>query len=207
MAPAYFKQSLTPDALRAYLAEFISTFFYVFAVVGSAMASRKLMSDSATDPSSLVLVAVANTFALSSAVYMAANVSGGHVNPAVTFGMAVGGHISVSTALFYWVSQMSASVVACLLLKIATVSQDVPIYTIANEMTGWGPEERSVEEHWTGGNRSDGRSHGAGGGAVLGRGNEPSISVWVGGGSGSVQEPGSLLGGAVYWSSRCWACV
>ncbi|KAL4323587.1 hypothetical protein GQ457_11G030280 [Hibiscus cannabinus] len=142
MAPAYFtslfKQSLTPDALRAYLAEFISTFFYVFAVVGSAMASRKLMSDSATDPSSLVLVAVANTFALSSAVYMAANVSGGHVNPAVTFGMAVGGHISVSTALFYWVSQMSASVVACLLLKVATVSQDVPIYRIANEMTGLG---------------------------------------------------------------------
>ncbi|KAK8583725.1 hypothetical protein V6N13_109120 [Hibiscus sabdariffa] len=142
MAPAFFtslfKQSVTPDALRAYLAEFISTFFYVFAVVGSAMASRKLMSDSATDPSSLVLVAVANTFALSSTVYMAANVSGGHVNPAVTFGMAVGGHISVSTALFYWVSQMSASVVACLLLKVATVSQDVPIYAIANEMTGFG---------------------------------------------------------------------
>ncbi|KAK8990704.1 hypothetical protein V6N11_028669 [Hibiscus sabdariffa] len=205
MAPAYFKQSLTPDALRAYLAEFISTFFYVFAVVGSAMASRKLMSDSATDPSSLVLVAVANTFALSSAVYMAANVSGGHVNPAVTFGMAVGGHISVSTALFYWVSQMSASVVACLLLKIATVSQDVPIYTIANEMTGFGAS--LVEGVVAFGLVSDGRSHGAGGGAVLGRGNEPSISVWVGGGSGSVQEPGSLLGGAVYWSSRCWACV
>ncbi|KAE8694499.1 putative aquaporin TIP5-1 [Hibiscus syriacus] len=143
MAPASitsrFKQSVTPDALRAYLAEFISTFFYVFAVVGSAMASRKLTSDSATsDPSSLVLVAIANAFALSSTVYMAANVSGGHVNPAVTFGMAVGGHINVSTALFYWVSQMLASVMACLLLKVATVSQDVPIYTIASEMTGFG---------------------------------------------------------------------
>ncbi|KAK8481656.1 hypothetical protein V6N13_025747 [Hibiscus sabdariffa] len=142
MAPASltsrFKQSVTPDALRAYLAEFISTFFYVFAVVGSAMASRKLMSDSATDPSSLLLVAIANAFALSSTVYMAANVSGGHVNPAVTFGMAVGGHISVSTALCYWISQMLASVMACLVLKVTTVSQDVPIYTIASEMTGFG---------------------------------------------------------------------
>ncbi|KAA3458148.1 putative aquaporin TIP5-1 [Gossypium australe] len=142
MAPvsftARFKQFVTPDALRSYLAEFISTFFYVFLVVGSAMASRKLMSDSATDPSSLVLVAIANTFALSSSVYIASNVSGGHVNPAVTFGLAVGGHISVSTALFYWVSQMLASVMACLLLKVATVSQDVPIYTIASEMTGFG---------------------------------------------------------------------
>ena len=81
------------------------------------------MSDSATDPSSLVLVAIANTFALSSSVYIAASVSGGHVNPAVTFGLAVGGHISVPTALFYWVSQMLASVMACLLLKVTTVSQ------------------------------------------------------------------------------------
>ncbi|KAE8688138.1 putative aquaporin TIP5-1 [Hibiscus syriacus] len=135
-----FKQSVTAGALRAYLAEFISTFFYVFAVVGSAMASRKLTSESATaaGPASLVLVAIANAFALSSTVFVAANVSGGHLNPAVTFGMAVGGHISVSTALFYWVSQMSASVMACLLLKVATVSQDVPIFTIASEMTGFG---------------------------------------------------------------------
>ncbi|KAJ6326966.1 hypothetical protein OIU78_013954 [Salix suchowensis] len=106
MAPtslaARFKQTVTPASLRAYLAEFISTFFYVFAVVGSAMASRKLLPDAAADPSSLVIVAIANTFALSSAVYIAANASGGHVNPAVTFGMAVGGRINVPTALFYW---------------------------------------------------------------------------------------------------------
>ena len=35
------KQSVTKDALRSYFAEFISTFFYVFAVVGSSMASSK----------------------------------------------------------------------------------------------------------------------------------------------------------------------
>ncbi|OMO94881.1 Major intrinsic protein [Corchorus capsularis] len=138
MLTARFKQSVTPLALRAYLAEFISTFFYVFAVVGSTMASRKLMSDAATDPSSLILVAVANTFALSSSIYIAANISGGHVNPAVTFGMAVGGHISVPTAMFYWISQMLASVMACLILKVTTVSQHVTTYAIANEMTGFG---------------------------------------------------------------------
>jgi aquaporin TIP len=62
-------------------------------------------------------------FALSSAVYIAANASGGHVNPAVTFGMAVGGRINVPTALFYWISQMLASVMACIFLKVATVGQ------------------------------------------------------------------------------------
>lgn len=81
----------------------------------------KLMPDAASDPSSLVVVAIANALALSSVVYIAANISGGHVNPAVTFGMAVGGHISVPTALFYWVSQMLASVMASLLLKMTLV--------------------------------------------------------------------------------------
>ncbi|XP_065860191.1 probable aquaporin TIP5-1 [Euphorbia lathyris] len=133
---ARFEQSVTAGAWRSYLAEFISTFFYVFAVVGSAMASRKLMPGA--DPSNLVIVAVATAFALSSAVYIAGNISGGHVNPAVTFSMAVGGHISVPTALFYWTSQMIASVMACLLLQLLAVGQSIPTYKIAEEMTGFG---------------------------------------------------------------------
>ncbi|XP_015578924.1 probable aquaporin TIP5-1 isoform X2 [Ricinus communis] len=92
----------------------------------------------AADPSNLVIVALANAFALSSAVYIAANISGGHVNPAVTFSMAIGGHISVPTALFYWVSQLVASVMACLLLRVAAVGQNLPTYIIAEEMTGFG---------------------------------------------------------------------
>ncbi|XP_018815853.1 probable aquaporin TIP5-1 [Juglans regia] len=138
MLAARFQQSVTPNALRSYLAEFISTFFFVFAVLGSAMSSRKLMPGATSDPSSLVAVAIATAFALSSAVYIASNISGGHVNPAVTFGMAVGGHISVPTALFYWVSQMLAAVMASLLLKLTVVGQHVPTYTIAEEMTGFG---------------------------------------------------------------------
>lgn len=81
------------------------------------------MPDATSDPSSLVAVAIANAFALSSAVYIASKISGGHVNPAVTFGMTVGGHISVPTALFYWVSQMLAAVMASLLLKLTVVGQ------------------------------------------------------------------------------------
>lgn len=135
---ARFEQSITLNALRSYIAEFISTFFFVFAVVGSIMSSRKLMPDAASDTSSLVVVAMANVFALSSAVYLAGNISGGHVNPAVTFGMAIGGHISVPTALFYWISQMLASVFACLFLKTFVVGQHIPTFTIAEQMTGFG---------------------------------------------------------------------
>ncbi|XAR66129.1 hypothetical protein NMG60_11012229 [Bertholletia excelsa] len=133
------EHSVKPDALRAYLAEFISTFIFVFAAVGSAMASRKMEAQAAAaDPSSLVAVAIANAFALSVAVYIASNVSGGHVNPAVTFGMAVGGHISIPMSIFYWISQLLGSTFACLVIKIFVVSQHVPIHGIAHEMTGFG---------------------------------------------------------------------
>lgn len=76
-----------------------------------------------TDLSSLLVAAIANAFALASAVYIAANISGGHVNPAVTFGMAIGGHVSVPTALFYWFAQMLASVMACIILRATIVGQ------------------------------------------------------------------------------------
>lgn len=83
----------------------------------------KMVPDAAVDSSSLIVNAMANAFSLAVAVYISANISGGHVNPAVTFGMVVGGHISVPVAIFYWFSQLIASVMACLLLKVTTVSQ------------------------------------------------------------------------------------
>ncbi|XP_019412740.1 PREDICTED: probable aquaporin TIP5-1 [Lupinus angustifolius] len=133
-----FHDSITKSAFRSYLAEFISTFFFVLLVVGSSMSSRKMMPDAILNPTSLVVGAIANASALSSVLYIAWDISGGHVNPAVTFAMAVGGHISVPTALFYWVAQLIASVMACLVLKVIIVGMHVPTYAIAEEMTGFG---------------------------------------------------------------------
>lgn len=82
-----------------------------------------MMPDAASNSSGLVAIAVANAFALSVAVYIAYNISGGHVNPAVTFGMAIGGHISIPMAIFYWISQTLGSVISCILLKVTTVGQ------------------------------------------------------------------------------------
>ncbi|KAL2920472.1 putative aquaporin TIP5-1, partial [Bienertia sinuspersici] len=96
------------------------------------------MPDARSDPSSLVVVGVANAFGLACAVYISANISGGHVNPVVTFGKAVGCHIPIPTAIFYWISQMLGSVMACLLLKMITVNQNVVPHAISEDMTGFG---------------------------------------------------------------------
>lgn len=83
------------------------------------------MPAAVAEPAAPVAVAVATAFALACAVYIARSISGGHVNPAVTFSMAIGGHISVPTAIFYWISQMLAAIMACVLLKATTAGQVV----------------------------------------------------------------------------------
>lgn len=82
-----------------------------------------MTSDGALDPAGLVAIAVAHAFALFVGVSIAANISGGHLNPAVTFGLAIGGNITLLTGLFYWIAQLLGSIVACLLLKLVTEAE------------------------------------------------------------------------------------
>ena len=114
------EEATHPDALRAALAEFISTLIFVFAGSGSGMAFNKLTDNGASTPSGLVAASLAHGFALFVAVAVGANISGGHVNPAVTFGAFVGGNITLLRGIVYWIAQLLGSTVACLLLKFAT---------------------------------------------------------------------------------------
>ncbi|RWR72475.1 aquaporin TIP2-1 [Cinnamomum micranthum f. kanehirae] len=115
-----FDDSFSLASFKAYLAEFISTLIFVFAGVGSAIAYNKITSSAALDPAGLVAIAICHGFALFVAVSVGANISGGHVNPAVTFGLALGGQITILTGIFYWIAQLLGSIVACFLLKAVT---------------------------------------------------------------------------------------
>lgn len=68
----------------------------------------------------LVMVALAHALALFAAVSASINISGGHVNPAITFGALVGGRISLLRAFYYWVAQLLGAVLAALLLRFST---------------------------------------------------------------------------------------
>ncbi|KAK2989515.1 hypothetical protein RJ640_005407 [Escallonia rubra] len=100
-----------PDSMRATLSEFLSTFIFVFAGEGSILA---------LGASELVVVALAHALSLFAAVAASMNVSGGHVNPAVTLGALVGGRVSLLRAFYYWVAQLLGAVVAALLLRLTT---------------------------------------------------------------------------------------
>ncbi|KAL4626072.1 hypothetical protein ACB098_05G046000 [Castanea mollissima] len=126
-----FDDSFSLGSFKAYLAEFISTLLFVFAGVGSAIAYNKLTSNAALDPEGLVAIAICHGFALFVAVAVGANISGGHVNPAVTFGLALGGQITILTGIFYWIAQLLGSIVACFLLKAVTGGLAIPIHSLA----------------------------------------------------------------------------
>ncbi|GFP82360.1 aquaporin tip1-3 [Phtheirospermum japonicum] len=142
-----------PEAIKAAVAEFISMLIFVFAGEGSGMAFAKLTNGGAGTPAGLIAASIAHAFALFVAVSVGANISGGHVNPAVTFGAFVGGHITLFRSILYWIAQLLGSVVACSLLKFATgglVSKaklyglDVNAICTPNVRSNWRLQETSA---------------------------------------------------------------
>eukprot|EP01018_Ginkgo_biloba_P020607 Gb_26570 [translate_table: standard] len=119
------------NVMKAAVAEFISTLIFVFAGEGSAMALSKISSDASSMPGGLVAVALSHALALFVAVAVAANTSGGHINPAVTFGAFIGGHISLLKAILYWNSQLMGSIMACLLLKFTSDNMTISALALA----------------------------------------------------------------------------
>jgi len=119
-----------PDFIRAVVAEVVLTFLFVFAGVGSAMTADKMVGGAG---SIMGLTAVALAHALVVAVMISAglHISGGHLNPAVTLGLAVGGYITVIRSVFYVIAQLLGSALACLLLKYLTGGLDTPVHILA----------------------------------------------------------------------------
>ncbi|CAM6092607.1 unnamed protein product [Calypogeia fissa] len=130
VAVGHRREATTPDVLKAVLAEFIAVFLFVFIGLGSVSAYYKLHPDDLDlTPSGLVGIALAHGLAIAITVAATANISGGHVNPAVTFGLMIGGNITLVTGLLYWVGQLLGSVCAAAILKfVLTDTEPVPVH-------------------------------------------------------------------------------
>ncbi|KAF7847252.1 hypothetical protein BT93_L3151 [Corymbia citriodora subsp. variegata] len=125
------REATQPDCLKALVIEFVATFLFVFAGVGSAMAAGRLASDAFVG-----LFGVAMAHALVVAVMISAgHISGGHLNPAVTLGLLFGGHITVVRSILYMIDQLLASAAACFLLQYLTGGLATPVHTLASGMT------------------------------------------------------------------------
>ena len=80
----------------------------------------KLTGNGPATPDGLLIASLSHAFGLFVAVSVGANISGGHVNPAVTFGAFIGGNITLLRSILYWIAQLLGSVTACILLNYIT---------------------------------------------------------------------------------------
>lgn len=101
---------------RATVAEFIATLLFVFLGAGTVVVTGGLLKEELTS-ARLVAIALAHGFAIALLVAATAKVSGGHINPAVTFGALLTGKIGLPNAIAYWVAQLVGAVVGAILLK------------------------------------------------------------------------------------------
>ena len=107
------------EAWRSALAEFIATLLFVFLGAGSVVVTGGLPNGD-LDPSRLVAIALAHGLAIALLAYATANISGGHINPAVTFAAWLTRKISSARALMYLAAQIGGAVIGALLL-LATI--------------------------------------------------------------------------------------
>ncbi|KAF8643700.1 hypothetical protein HU200_066763 [Digitaria exilis] len=119
-ALGHHREATDAACVRAVLAELILTFLFVFAGVGSAMATAHLAGGGADSIVGLTAVALAHTLVVAVMVSAGLHVSGGHINPAVTLALAATGRITLFRSALYALAQLLASTAACLLLAFLT---------------------------------------------------------------------------------------
>ncbi|MDE0233152.1 MAG: aquaporin [bacterium] len=112
---------------QSYIAELIGTFILVS--IGSLAA---LSSDG-----NLLIVAFGFGLALMIALYSVGHISGGHFNPAVSLAMRLGGSLSTTDMIGYWVAQVVGAILASLAV-LAMVGSDAVADTM-NKYKDTGP--------------------------------------------------------------------
>jgi aquaporin Z len=103
-------------------AEFLGTFWLVFGGCGSAVLAA------AYPDIGIGLTGVSLAFGLTvlTMAYAVGHISGGHFNPAVTFGLWAGGRFPTGEIVSYWIAQVLGAIAAA-----------AALYLIASGKAGW----------------------------------------------------------------------
>ena len=125
--------------MKKYFAECIGTFVLTFLGCGTAMFLG------CTTPAGVVGTAIAFGLAVVAMAYTIGEISGCHINPAITLGVALSGRMSWKDACGYWCGQIVGGIIAGALLLLLTNVVAAPDLTgalgsngVANAGGPWG---------------------------------------------------------------------
>ena len=105
--------------MKKYIAEFIGTAVLVVFGCGSAVAANTLLGNAGIQiplAYSTLLIAFAFGLVIVAMAYSIGNISGCHINPAVSFGMFVSGRMDVKEFIAYIISQFLGGIAGAALL-------------------------------------------------------------------------------------------
>src|ERR1700742_4225430 len=100
---------MNPRLLKQCTAEFIGTFTLIFVGIGA------IANNAPTAGVGLLGVALAHGLGIAVMVSATGAISGGELNPAVTFGLLIGGQMDVKKTIAYWISQLAGATAAAML--------------------------------------------------------------------------------------------
>ena len=109
--------------MKKYFAEMVGTFVLTFLGCGTAM-----FLGCAT-PAGVVGTAIAFGLSVVAMAYTIGGISGCHINPAITLGVALSGRMSWKDAIGYWCGQLVGGIIAgaCLLLLVNVVTRPLAV--------------------------------------------------------------------------------
>ncbi|KAK6136629.1 hypothetical protein DH2020_029612 [Rehmannia glutinosa] len=102
---------------RAVIAEFIATLLFLYVTVATVIGHKKLQAADQCDGVGLLGIAWAFGGMIFILVYCTAGISGGHINPAVTFGLFLARKVSLIRAVSYMVGQCLGAICGVGLVK------------------------------------------------------------------------------------------
>lgn len=132
---------------KACFAEFLGTMFFVWCGCGSAV-STQMWQSGEKDGGNLVSIALGFGFAIAALAYSIGPISGGHMNPAVSYCFALLGKLSWIDAAYYIVAQCAGAIFGAALLYASVYSSiddcDDTAYAAVNHICN-GPKKSNGE--------------------------------------------------------------
>jgi len=112
--------------MQAYLAEFIGTMILI--ILGDGVVAGVLLKNSKAENSGWIVIAFGWAMGVAIAVYCVGRISGAHINPAVTVGLAATGQFSWADVPGYVIAQLLGAFVGAIIVWLAYLPH-------------WGPTE------------------------------------------------------------------
>ncbi|KAK9289426.1 hypothetical protein L1049_007581 [Liquidambar formosana] len=123
---------------RAIIAEFVATLLFLYVTVLTVIGYRSQIDPIVTTGQygGVGILGIAWAFGgmIFILVYCTTGISGGHINPAVTFGMLLARKVSLVRAVFYMVAQCLGAICGCRLVKAFQEAYYVSYGGGANEL-------------------------------------------------------------------------